>query len=128
MVSLTLPKPLPLRVRVSTGGRDEYVEYQQPGLLWPLGHLASLITVTERKFEAGPTGSTGAYLCQRRFVRVTQSVRDYRLSADGFPHAGRELPFTGIRFATLVTPDLERPPGDPAKPPPPMPGSKSRAI
>jgi hypothetical protein len=103
--------------RVRTG-RDEYVEFEQPGLLWPLGHLASLITITERKFEpidptpTQPQGSrVGAYLRQRFFIKVTQPLRDYRASAASFPHAKRELPFTDLRFPTLVTPDLDQPPG-----------------
>ena len=101
-------------------GRDEYVEFHQPGLLWPVGHLASLITITERKFEPGPSGGVGAYLRQRRFVQVTQPVRDYRRSAAGFPYAGRELPYRTIRFASLVTPDLDRPPDGPGEVPPPF--------
>jgi hypothetical protein len=103
--------------RVRTG-RDEYVEFEQPGLLWPVGHLASLITITERKFEpldptpSRPQGTrVGAYLRQRRFIKVTQPVRDYRASASSFPHDLRELPFTELRFTTLVTPDLDQPPG-----------------
>ena len=112
--------------RVRTG-RDEYVEFDQPGLLWPLGHLASLITITERRFESvdptptKPQGTrVGAYLRQRYFIKVTQPVRDYRASAASFPHAKRELPFTEVRFATLVTPDLDQPPGPVESIPPPF--------
>ena len=88
--------------------------------MWPVGHLASLITITERKFEPGPSGGIGAYLRQRRFVQVTQPVRDYRRSAAGFPYAGRELPYRTLRFASLVTPDLDRPPDGPGEVPPPF--------
>ena len=106
-------------VHRARGGRDEYVEYELPGLLWPLGHLASLIFVTERKFEPF-ADRFGAYLRKRQFIKVTQPVRDYRASAGAFPHAGRELPFTVVRFATLVTPNLDEPPGPSAEIPAPF--------
>ena len=37
--------------RVATLGRDHYVRVMYAGYLWPFGHAASLIKVTERKFE-----------------------------------------------------------------------------
>src|SRR5262249_52896216 len=97
-------------VHRARGGRDEYVKFDQPGLLWPLGHLATQVTITERKFVDTPTGLVGAYLRQRMFIKIKQPVRDYRGSAAAFPNKGRELPFTLIRFTTLVTPDIEKPP------------------
>jgi hypothetical protein len=87
-------------------GRDEFVEFDTPGILFPLGHRATLVKITERRFEVGPLGKVGAYLRQRLFITVTQPVRDYLASAAAFPRKGRELPFASIRFATLVTPNL----------------------
>ncbi len=99
-------------VHRARGGRDEYVEYQQPGLLWPLGHRASQITITERRFEPGPGGAIGGYLRQYTRIQVTQPVRDYRRCLAGFPFGGRELMVTGIRFTVLQTPKLTPPPPD----------------
>ena len=41
----------------ATLGRDHYVRVVYAGFLWPFGHAASLIKVTERKFES--TNTTG---------------------------------------------------------------------
>jgi hypothetical protein len=114
-------------VHRARGGRDEYVEYQQPGLLWPLGHRASQITITERRFEPGPSGAVGGYLRQYTRIQVTQPVRDYRRCLAGFPHGGRELMVTGIRFTVLQTPKLTPPPPD-LQPYVPMLGSTPYAF
>ena len=37
---------------LATLGRDHYVRVMYAGFLWPFGHAASLIKVTERKFES----------------------------------------------------------------------------
>ena len=44
---------------LATLGRDHYVRVMYAGYLWPFGHAASLIKVTERKFESlGPSTCT----------------------------------------------------------------------
>ena len=88
-------------------GRDAYVRVVRKGFLFPWGHRASLITVTER--EPTVTGTTvGAYLRQKTFIVVGEPEKAY--GADGFmPNGGRGLPFTSVRALTLVTPDLAAP-------------------
>ena len=101
------------------GGRDEYVEVLQPGLFWCHGHLATVQWITERKFEPDQIGLTAAVLRKRLRIKVTQPRREYWRSADGFPHRGREYPFTELRFTTLITPDLDLPPAFSTVPSPP---------
>jgi hypothetical protein len=79
------------------------------GYLWPFGHAASLIKVTERKFESLDAHRTRrvALLRQRFFIVVREPVRTY----SGANHAfkGRNFPVTRIELLTRVTPDLSEP-------------------
>jgi hypothetical protein len=94
---------------VATLGRDHYVRVMYAGYLWPFGHAASLIKVTERKFESLDAHRTRrvALLRQRFFIVVREPVRTY----SGANHAfkGRNFPFTRIELLTRVTPDLGEP-------------------
>ena len=98
-ISVFYPEPAPTR-RGRLGppypaGRDQYVEFPLPGLLWPVGHLASLITITERKFEPCLSGRVGAYLRQLRVHQGHPTGPRHRAKRlQAFPHACRELPFT----------------------------------
>ena len=87
--------------------RDSYVRIVRKGFLFPWGHRASLVTVTERKF-AEKSGSVGAYLRQRTFIVVGQPSKNYTRNAS-IRDAGRNLPFTDVEVLTLVTPDLDQP-------------------
>jgi hypothetical protein len=93
---------------LSTLGRDHYVRVMYAGYLWPFGHAASLIKVTERKFESlGSRTRRVALLRQRFFIVVREPVRTY----NGVHHKykGRNFPFTRIELLTRVTPDLSDP-------------------
>jgi hypothetical protein len=94
---------------VATLGRDQYVRVMYAGYLWPFGHAASLIKVSERKFESldGQRKQRVALLRQRFFIAVREPVRIY----SGANHAfrGRNFPFTRIELLTRVTPDLSEP-------------------
>lgn len=104
---------------VATMGRDHYVRIVSRGFLFPYGHRASIVTVTERRFDtlqraaSSPlAGGWGAYLRQRRFLIVREPVKHYGASGDpeaafGQPHAGRAWPFRSIRVRTLATPVLD---------------------
>lgn len=99
----------------ATGGRDHYVRIVRKGYLFPFGHGASLVKVTERKFHTDPGGRVGsgrrvAYLFQRYFVVVRQQTVDYGGAFD--PTDNRTLPFTRVRFTTLITPNIDEPDGD----------------
>jgi len=90
----------------ATLGRDHYVRVVYAGWLCPFGHAASLIKVTERRFQplGSDTGQRIAVLRQRFFVVVRQPVRTY--SGANHVHEGRDFPFTQVELLTRVTPDL----------------------
>ena len=117
-----------------TMGRDHYVRVVTKGYLFPFGHRASLVTITERKFRAIPgnekvanlqKGEVGAFLLQRGFIIVRQPVKFYGNTglttgpggSFGDPQLNsnsktgesidRMLPFKSVRLTTLVTPDLK---------------------
>ena len=87
-------------------GRDAYVRVVYAGFLYCLGHAASLVKVTERKFE-GPAGGRVAALRQRFFLVVRERVKDYRPAEHFFE--GRNFPFTRVEILTRVTPSLATP-------------------
>jgi hypothetical protein len=97
---------------LATQGRDHYVRVVTEGFLFPFGHRASLITVTERKVvppvNAGvPTAAT-AYLKQHQYIVVREREKSY--PGVSFKHAGREMPFSKrVRVRTLVTPYIDAP-------------------
>jgi hypothetical protein len=110
----------------ATMGRDHYVKVVYAGFLFPYGHRASLIKITERKiFNDGPSGPI-AFLFQRMFIVVREPEKSFRntdlvvdepLPADeGKPGAKSskrsvdlEFPFTSVKIKTLITPNLDRP-------------------
>ncbi|MFI1364964.1 hypothetical protein [Streptomyces griseochromogenes] len=91
-------------------GRDHYVRVMYRGRLFPFGHLADLVKVTERKFDHGRP-DRAAYLNQRFFIMVREPVRSYgRLEEnEDQKRLHRLFPFGSVRLITLVTPDLETP-------------------
>jgi hypothetical protein len=93
---------------LSTLGRDHYVRVMYAGYLWPFGHAASLIKVTERKFESlGSLTRRVALLRQRFFIVVREPARTY--TGAHHKYQGRNFPFTRIELLTRVTPDLSDP-------------------
>ena len=81
-------------------GRDQFVQVVYVGFLYPLGHKAVLIKQTERKVRTAT--DPVARLYQRFFIVVAEPERT---------HGVFDLPFTRVRFLTLVTPPLA-PPAD----------------
>lgn len=97
---------------LATLGRDHYVRVVYRGFLCMLGHAASLIKVTERKFESlNGTKDRVAVLRQRFFIVVRERVKHY--SGAGHDSHGNNFPFTSVEILTRVTPNLMDP-GDPA--------------
>ncbi len=107
----TTPRDIDLEQwrHLATLGRDHYVRVMYKGYLYPFGHAASLIKVTERGFEplAHTRGTRVAFLRQRFFVAVREPVRVY--TGAGHVHSGRSFPFSRIELLTRVTPDLSEP-------------------
>lgn len=100
-------------VHQATQGRDHYVRVVYRGVLFPFGHRAVLIKVSERKFHK--MAGNPAYLRQRMFMIVREKVKHYDdaslLRPFGAANATveHELPFTSVRMLTTVTPDLAEP-------------------
>jgi hypothetical protein len=91
-------------------GRDGYVRVVNLGYLFPFGHKAVKIKVSERKFHDSPSGKRVAYLRERFFIVVKQPVKDYGLGkAYREPHDGRAFPFRRVQIKTLTTPNLQIP-------------------
>ncbi len=86
-------------------GRDSYVKVVDRGFLFPYGHQAASISVTERRFRSVKGGKQRAYLAKRQFVIVRQPLRDY--GGVGHPSDGRAFPFRSVRITTLITPDIQ---------------------
>ena len=90
---------------IAAMGRDQYVRIVERGFLFPFGHRAVMITITERKFNRTPSGKMAAYLRQQVFVVVREHEKHY--PASGQPHPlGPQIPFQTVRINTLSTPAL----------------------
>ena len=91
-------------------GREIVTEVLYKGFLFPLGHRATLVKVTERRFESPSPGIPGgpvAFLSQRLFIQVASPTKTY--GAVGQPFAGRGWPARSVEFVTRQTPDLIEP-------------------
>ncbi|MEY9722115.1 hypothetical protein ABIA22_004669 [Sinorhizobium fredii] len=96
-------------------GRTVLEELEYAGYLFPFGHHASLVKVTERRYvqpyktNRGPT----SYLVQRLFIRCSDPVKsDWYDQPDG----GRAWPVNQMKILTGETADLVDPlPGAPAR-------------
>jgi hypothetical protein len=112
-------------------GRDQYVRVVRRGVLHS-GHRASVVKVTERRFEprlvrtidtpAGHVGifGTTAYLRQYYQVIVQEPLKRYDELAGGYANKGvdrpfrsLEMPFRTLRYTTLVSPKIDFPCGSP---------------
>jgi hypothetical protein len=88
-------------------GRDIRVEVVYKGFLFPCGHRASLVKLTERRFMVGPGGLAAgpvAFLVQRFFLRIGTPIKTYPALAQ--PNGGRRWPVERLEILTRVTPDI----------------------
>jgi hypothetical protein len=85
---------------LATMGRDQNVRKVQQGFLYPFGHRASLVTLSERRFApaALPANERPAYLVQRSVVMPHEPQRVY---------SHRDTPFVSVRINTVATPPLD---------------------
>lgn len=99
-------------------GRDQYVRVERPVYLYPFGHKATLIKLTERKIDPAAT-NPAADLFTRYFIVLREHTRDY----SGVKVPGTEqfvlnaFPFRTITIDPVVSTDIDTPPQDPAKAP-----------
>ena len=100
---------------IATQGREHYVRIVYEGFLYPFGHRASLVKITERKVLApdggagyNPASSPVAYLRQRMYIIVREREKTY--AAEPYQYAGREMPLASlVRVKVAVTPDIDPP-------------------
>ncbi len=94
----------------ATMGRDHFVRVVYRGYLFPFGHRASLIKVTERKFQHydvwGSPSARTAYLRQRMYIVVREPEKLYPKGDDT---RSRQIPFRRVLLKTAVTPALNPP-------------------
>ena len=103
---------------VATLGRDHYVRIVYEGHLYPFGHRAALIKITERQIRHNG-GKPLAYLVQHMFIVVREPVKDYTgVPADSFVTGtvGEVARTTNAichsaasELITIVTPDIANP-------------------
>jgi hypothetical protein len=91
---------------LATLGRDHYVRVVRAGFLFPTGHRASFVKVTERRFHTDRQGNP-AFLRQRYFIVVREAHRV--LPSLGDVKQDRRNPFHDLRLTTVVTPPLDPP-------------------
>jgi hypothetical protein len=83
---------------VAPMGRDQFVRVVYPGYLFPYGHQAALVKITERKIKTETRPYAGLY--QRMFIALGERTRSYpQLS----------LPLNRIDIRPLVTPNIDYP-------------------
>ncbi len=87
---------------IASFGRDQFVRVVYPGYLFPLGHKAVLVKITERKVRLEPKTPHRpiAGLFQKQFVAVIERDRSY---------TQRDLPFRDAHLGPAVTPSLDAP-------------------
>ncbi len=92
-------------------GRDHYVKIVRTGVLYPFGHRAVVIKISERKFKREPMDHHEhiAYVRTRYFIVVKQPELIYEKGREAGPTVPilRKNPFKMLHFKTLVTPPLE---------------------
>ncbi len=93
-------------------GRDQYARVVYQGCLFPFGHLASLVKITERKIvdiKEIDRDNTVAYLSQKMYLIVRQPEVNYPDEVYGITK-GRDNPFRrSIKITTQATPNIEPP-------------------
>lgn len=88
-----------------SGGRDNYVRVVKEGNLFPLGHRAVFVKITERKVQMVTSagiyeGKPAAYLRQRVLIILRQPTKTYQ---------HRQMPFRSVTIKTVATPNLDLP-------------------
>jgi hypothetical protein len=89
---------------LATLGRDQYVKVVYEGYLFPFGHKAALVKVTQRKFNDETRAAVNR---QRMYIVVLEHEVDYnRTDPD---NKFIEFPFEKVRILNNYTPDIDFP-------------------
>lgn len=109
------PDPLRFNVtewrHVAGMGRDQYVRVVSHGFVYPTGHRAAHIEVTQRELaaDASPSHRTAEYLVRRAYVVALEREQDYDLVKTAYASAhgeGGEIPLRRLWLNTTTTPEL----------------------
>lgn len=87
-------------------GRDVYVKVVSRGFLHT-GHRASVVEITERRFEVHPdAGPPAIALLRKKEILVVQQPEQTYGAEQGYQFGGREMPLRSLRYIDTVTPPL----------------------
>ncbi|NOU58646.1 hypothetical protein [Marinifilum caeruleilacunae] len=89
---------------LSTLGRDHYVKVVEAGFLFPFGHTAALVKITERKPDKATRAAVNR---QRMYIVILEPIVYYEMrdSQNGFI----PFPFQTVELPATRTPDLDAP-------------------
>jgi hypothetical protein len=90
---------------IATLGRDHYVKVVEEGYLFPFGHRAAVVKITERKFHQN---TRAALNLQRMYIVVLEKEVLYENTKDP-ANKFIEFPFKKVTIETAYTPDIENP-------------------
>ncbi|MDH5774226.1 MAG: hypothetical protein OEZ57_04855, partial [Nitrospirota bacterium] len=90
-------------------GRDQFVKVVHEGFLFPFGHKAVLVKISERKFERTNKGIV-ALLRYREFIVVREPIKEYPGPGqeDLTFSDGRNFPYRSLQITKLVSPNLDK--------------------
>ncbi len=93
----------------ATLGRDQYVKVVYKGFLFPFGHRAVFVKVTEREFQKDDEQIV-ATLIQHEYVVIRDPTMSYDPSDSyGVANDSRDLPFRQLTITTPRSPEIKTP-------------------
>jgi hypothetical protein len=93
-------------------GRDSYVRVVNLGYLFPFGHRAVKIKVTDREFQVASASAVAevaevvAFLVTKEYIVVTEPIITYTGDTHE-PFSGRGNPLRQVEVKTLTTPPID---------------------
>ncbi len=89
---------------LATLGRDHYVKVVREGYLFPFGHRAALVKITERKFHKQTKSAVNR---QRMYIVVLE--KEVLYSRTDPQNKFIKFPFQAVRVNISATPDIDNP-------------------
>jgi hypothetical protein len=89
---------------LATLGRDHYVKVVREGYLFPVGHRAALVKVTERKFDAGTKAAVNK---MRMYIVILEKEVLYKRNDPANKFI--KFPFQAIKIENDYTPNINKP-------------------
>jgi len=89
---------------IATLGRDHFVKIVEEGYLFPFGHRAAIVKITERKFDQQTKAAVNR---QRMYVVVLEKEVLYSRNDPNGNFI--EFPFQAVRIETRKTPNIDDP-------------------